>query len=84
MFHKQPSLGAHEQGRTVKLRFVRMNYIDTRKIHRRQTGATIKRTPVTRNGVQAQTVRVTFVSSRRHNKTNIGVARNKREQRFEK
>jgi hypothetical protein len=57
------------------VRYVHSNARDVRKIRRRQACATLKREAVKRSGVRAQTVRVTFVSRSKHNKTEIGIAR---------
>jgi hypothetical protein len=68
MIHTKTLQGAHKKARIVKVRDVLSNASDVREIHRRQAGAIGKRGTVNRNGVRAQTVRVTFVSSRKHNK----------------
>jgi hypothetical protein len=69
MIHTKTLQGAHKKARIVKVRNVRSNASDAREIRGRQAGATYKRVTVNRNSVRAQTVRVTFVSSRKHNKT---------------
>jgi hypothetical protein len=68
IIHTKTLQGAHKKAGIVKVRNVRSNASDVREIRSRQAGTTIKRDTVNRNGVRAQTVRVTFVSSRKHNK----------------
>jgi hypothetical protein len=64
--HSEMLTCAQEKKGIKKVRYVRSNALDASEIHRRQTGATIKRAP---NGVQVQTVRVHCVSNRDHTKT---------------